>query len=115
MIDLMRRVGESRRRHVNTRVDEALRRAVINTLGGRRPHAVGRYAGLPPNSIARMLEGTNPQLLTAIAVVRVFGFEFRYRWLWEKGRDHLVALRAMATLLSLKPEFREFWRSPHTR
>ena len=61
-------------------VDDALHRAVSNTLGGQSPYDVARDAGLPHQAIVRVLEGTDPQLSRAIEIAAALGFEIRYEW-----------------------------------
>ena len=98
-------------------LDEAFHRAVTNTLAGRSPYAIARDAGLPFQSIVRVLEGTDPHLSRAIEIADALGFKICYAWPRDEATDRGVetrrrAARLAASVMLLRPEFREILASP---
>lgn len=110
-------------------LDEAFHSAVTNTLGRASPYELAKGKGLPYQAIARVLEGTNPELSRAIEIANVLGFELRYVWPDDKAADQVVVdddtrgggevkVSRLATWLAvdmvsvMRPEFRELTEHP---
>ena len=87
-------------------LDKTFHRAITTTLGEKSPYELARENGLPHQAIARVLEGTNPELSRAIEIANALGFEIRYEWPHNSRLD--MEMRSLAARLAMHEMLLEF-------